>query len=62
MWAYFQAIVQSVVQSIPLAMSRNRRAEYNASLPGSHWPLYASTFYATTRDLIAGERMWNGQD
>ncbi len=44
------------------AMSRNRRAGWNAPLPGRPCPVYATIFHAATKDRIAGERMRNEQD
>ncbi len=49
-------------QHPPTSMSRNRRTESMAPLPGKPCPWYATIIYAATKDRITGEGMQNEQN
>ncbi len=56
----WRMVATSFHRLLVLAMSRDRRAKSSAQLPSRPCPLYATIFHATTKDRIAGDRMWNG--
>ncbi len=56
------AVIVKLCELLVLATCRNRRVESNVPLAVRSYPLDSTIFHATAKDMIAVERMRNGQD